>query len=101
MPAGFSPEVKAAADTRFGDYQSNAAMVLGEAAQDRTPANSPPRCSTKLDVADLCEHAGDRGPGLHQLPGPARKRSPHGCHGLLSEDSRLGVPGDRGTRNAS
>ena len=54
--------VTAAADLRFGDYQSNAAMVLGQAAQDQparagpgddrrdstSPASPPPRSPARV-----------------------------------------------------
>ena len=30
LPEGFSPNVVIASDTRYGDYQSNAAMVLAK-----------------------------------------------------------------------
>ena len=33
LPEGFTPEVVPAADARFGDYQTNAAMLLAKAAK--------------------------------------------------------------------
>ena len=37
MPEGFTPQVHASADLRFGDYQSNVAMVLAKQLKTNPP----------------------------------------------------------------
>ena len=51
---GMTPEVVPAADPRFGDYQSNVAMVLAKI--DKTaPRNFAEQILRNLDVQDICE----------------------------------------------
>ena len=52
--SGVTPEVVPAADPRFGDYQSNVAMVLAK--KNRTaPKSLAEQISRDVDVRDLCE----------------------------------------------
>ncbi len=63
VPAGFDLSVVLAADTRYGDYQSNAAMTLGK--QLRTnPRALAQQVADKLEVADLCAKVTIDGPGF-------------------------------------
>ena len=53
LPEGFEPQVSQATDARFGDYQSNAAMMLAK------PLRSNPRAIAEsaiehFDASDLC-----------------------------------------------
>ena len=52
LPSGFTVTVDLASDTRFGDYQSNAAMTLAE------------QIKAALDVADVCSEVSIAGPGF-------------------------------------
>jgi len=89
--AGFpnaEPGVSAAADARFGDYQSNAAMVLAKQAR-RNPREVAAEILAALDVSDLCEPPSVAGAGFlnfRALPGAIAAR----VTDLLSDD-RLGV----------
>ena len=63
IPEDYSATVTAAADTRFGDYQTNAAMALAK------NLNMPPRelaaeIIKLLEVEDLCETPEIAGPGF-------------------------------------
>ena len=50
----FSPKVSPATDTRFGDYQTNAAMILAK--RDRkNPRQLAQQILEKIDVSDCCE----------------------------------------------
>ena len=63
VPAGFDLTVSLAADTRFGDYQSNAAMMLAKQLKTN-PRALAQQVADKLDVADLCEKVSIDGPGF-------------------------------------
>lgn len=88
-PEGFSPEVALAADTRFGDYQSNAAMILAKQLKVN-PRALAQQIVDKLDVADLCEKTSVDGPGFLNFtisrPALASRL------GAILADERLGVP---------
>jgi arginyl-tRNA synthetase len=63
LPEGFLPSVVLASDTRYGDYQSNAPMVLAK--QLRTnPRALAQQIVEALSVADLCEKVSIDGPGF-------------------------------------
>ncbi|HEY2343141.1 MAG TPA: arginine--tRNA ligase, partial [Chthoniobacteraceae bacterium] len=83
------PKVQAAQDTRFGDYQTNAAMILAK--QFRTnPREVAAQIVEKLDLAGICEPPQIAGPGFINLKlegGWLVRRFAE-----LSADSRLGVP---------
>ena len=53
LPADFRATVAPSADLRFGDYQSNAAMVLAKRCRT-DPARSPSRWSTRRGEDDVC-----------------------------------------------
>ncbi len=63
LPAEFTAEVTGAADLRFGDYQTNAAMVLAK--QLRTnPVALAKELVEKIDVTGLSEAPTVAGPGF-------------------------------------
>jgi len=63
LPEGFSPAVVIASDTRFGDYQSNAAMVLAKQLK-ANPRALAQQIVDKLAVTDLVEKVTIDGPGF-------------------------------------
>ena len=63
IPEGIDIAVALAADTRFGDYQSNAPMVLAKQLKTN-PRALAVQVVEKLDVADLCEKVAVDGPGF-------------------------------------
>lgn len=89
LPDGFTPAVVLASDTRFGDYQSNAPMVLAKQLR-ANPRALAQQVVDALDVADLCEKTSIDGPGfLNFTLSPAAL----GAHLLRSAtDDHLGVP---------
>lgn len=92
VAAGLPPErgeVVAAADTRFGDYQTNAAMILAKEARTN-PRDLASKIADYFEVGDVCESPQIAGPGFLNFrlqPGwvAARVRD-------LSGDARCGVP---------
>ena len=89
LPDGFSSPVTAAADTRFGDYQSNAAMVLAKRLKTN-PRELATTLIEAIDVADLCDPPEIAGPGFinfRLLPETLNARL-----AALLDDERLGVP---------
>ena len=63
LPEGFTPAVVIASDTRFGDYQSNVAMVLGKQLKTN-PRALAEQIKAALQVEDLCEKVTVDGPGF-------------------------------------
>jgi arginyl-tRNA synthetase len=63
LPAGFQATVTLAADTRFGDYQTNAAMVLAKQLKTN-PRALAEQIVGKLDVTGLSETPRIDGPGF-------------------------------------
>lgn len=63
LPDGFQPGVVIASDTRFGDYQSNAPMVLAKALRTN-PRALAQTIVDHLQVEDLCEKVSIDGPGF-------------------------------------
>lgn len=63
LPAGFAAEVSAAADTRFGDYQSNAAMLLAKQLKTN-PRALAEELAGKINVAGISEAPTVAGPGF-------------------------------------
>ncbi|MGV3663704.1 MAG: arginine--tRNA ligase [Prosthecobacter sp.] len=88
-PEGFTPAVVIASDTRYGDYQSNAAMVLAKQLKTN-PRALAQQIVDKLDVADLCEKTSIDGPGFLNFtlsaPALAQRLS------LIVKDDKVGVP---------
>ena len=81
--------VQAANDTRFGDYQTNAAMILAKQ-QRANPRQLAQQIIEKLDVADLCEPPEIAGAGFINFrlrPDALAQRFAE-----LAADPRLGVP---------
>ncbi|MBJ7258009.1 MAG: arginine--tRNA ligase [Chthoniobacterales bacterium] len=88
LPSGRG-EVVAAADTRFGDYQANAAMVLAKETK-RNPRELAAQIAEKFDGGEICAKPEIAGPGfLNFRLGPAWVSAQ--LH-ALSEDARCGVP---------
>jgi arginyl-tRNA synthetase len=88
--AGFENvgELTQATDPRFGDYQTNAALVLGKQ-RGESPRAVAEKILQHLDVADLCESPTVAGAGFINfalLPGTVATKTTE-----LSADERLGV----------
>ncbi|MFM8683152.1 MAG: arginine--tRNA ligase, partial [Chthoniobacterales bacterium] len=89
QPQGQRGEVVAAADTRFGDYQANAAMVLAKEAK-RNPRELAAQIAEKFDGAGICGKPEIAGPGFLNFrlnPDWISQRIV-----ALSGDPRCGVP---------
>ena len=81
-------EVTPATDPRFGDYQTNAALVLGKQ-RGENPRALAEKIVARLDVADLCEPPAVAGAGFINFtlrPDAIAKRT-----GEILRDERLGV----------
>ncbi len=89
LPEGFTPAVVIASDTRFGDYQSNAAMVLGKQLK-ANPRALAEQIKAALKVEDLCEKVTVDGPGFlnFTLSSPALAAKLGG----IANDVQVGVP---------
>jgi len=87
-PEGFQVKVNASADLRFGDYQSNAAMVLAKRVRTN-PRELATKVVEALELDDLAE-CSIAGPGFinFKIKNEAWSRV---VSGLLADD-RLGVP---------
>jgi len=82
-------EVVAAADTRFGDYQANAAMVLAKETR-RNPRELASEIAQKFEGGDICDQPDIAGPGFLNFrlkPGWISQRLTR-----LVDDARCGVP---------
>jgi len=82
-------EVTAAADTRFGDYQANAAMVLAKEAKTN-PRVLAARIADYFEAGDICEKPEIAGPGFLNF-----RLKPLWVSRQLRElagDARCGVP---------
>ncbi len=88
FPSGFRTNASPAADARFGDYQSNSAMVLAKALH-RPPREVAAQLAQLFPAGDLFETPEVAGPGFLNL----RLRSEALSQGLaiMLEDPRLGV----------
>ena len=83
------PAVTAATDPRFGDYQTNAAMLLAKE-QRANPRQLAQQILSKLDVADFCEPPEIAGAGFINFrikPAHLQERL-----AALAADAMLGVP---------
>lgn len=86
---GEPAQVSATADARFGDYQTNAAMILAKSRR-MNPRQVATEIIEKLQVDDCCETPEIAGAGFINFrlkPGFLAGQT----HGLLA-DARLGVP---------
>jgi arginyl-tRNA synthetase len=63
VPAGMPVEVVAAQDARFGDYQTNVAMILAKAAKSN-PRELAGRITGAFDGSGLCAEPTIAGPGF-------------------------------------
>ncbi|MBU3664359.1 MAG: arginine--tRNA ligase [Chthoniobacterales bacterium] len=92
VAAGLPPErgeVVAAADTRFGDYQTNAAMILAKAAKTN-PRELASKIADYFEADDICERPEIAGPGFLNFrlqPGWISRKLQD-----LAGDPRCGVP---------
>lgn len=85
----FSPKVSPATDTRFGDYQTNAAMILAK--RDRkNPRQLAQEILGKLEVADCCETLEIAGAGFINFRIKPSWLSTRFAE--LAGDEKLGVP---------
>ncbi len=81
--------IQPATDPRFGDYQTNAAMILAKQ-QRANPRQLAAQIIERLDIADLCappEIAGAGFINFRLLPATLERQFP-----ALAADPRLGVP---------
>lgn len=88
VPNGFSVQVNASADLRFGDYQSNAAMVLAKRLKTN-PRELAAKLVGAMELGDLAE-ADIAGPGFINFR--VRKAAWSRRVAELLGDGRLGVP---------
>lgn len=91
LPPGaeVSPHVSVATDTRFGDYQTNVAMVLAKQLR-ANPRQVAQQIIDRLDVAELCAPPEIAGAGFINF-----RLQPEWLQarvGQLAHDARLGVP---------
>jgi len=89
LPEGFTPAVVIASDTRFGDYQSNAAMTLAKQLKTN-PRALAQQIVDKLAVDDLIEKVTIDGPGFLNITlasgALAQKLT------VITQDDKVGVP---------
>ena len=81
-------DVTPATDPRFGDYQTNAALVLAKQ-RGENPRAVAQRIIDKLDVTDLCDPPQIAGAGFINLT--LRRDALEGQTSELHRDERLGV----------
>ena len=89
LPEGFTPNVVIASDTRYGDYQSNAAMVLAKQLK-ANPRALAQQIVDKLDVTDLCEKTSIDGPGFLNFTLSAAALAQRLA--VIVSDDKVGVP---------
>ncbi|MGF1657555.1 MAG: arginine--tRNA ligase [Verrucomicrobiales bacterium] len=88
LPGSFVPAVVPTADPRFGDYQSNAAMVLGKELK-RSPRDLAQEIAGRFSTDDLLESVQVAGPGFLNFKVCQRAWEQHCIR--LWHDERLGV----------
>lgn len=89
VPSGFVPAVVLASDTRYGDYQCNAPMVLAKQLR-ANPRALAQQLVDALEVGDLCVKISIDGPGFVNMALSPEALATH----LLAQvrDPKLGVP---------
>jgi arginyl-tRNA synthetase len=87
----FAGEVTPATDPRFGDYQSNTAMVLAKQ-RGENPRKIAESIATKLDVAEISEPPSVAGAGFINFS--LRREAVERKIAELLDDERLGVATD-------
>lgn len=90
LPDEFQPGVVIASDTRYGDYQSNVAMVLAKALRTN-PRKLAESVVEHLKVDDLCEKVTIDGPGFMNFTLGAQALADR--LSFLVKDEKAGVPG--------
>ena len=88
-------ELTPATDPRFGDYQTNAALVLGKQRGDN-PRDLAQKIVTHLDIGDLCEPPQVAGAGFINFalrPGAIAEKTME-----VLQDERLGIPETKSAR---
>jgi arginyl-tRNA synthetase len=88
-------ELTPATDPRFGDYQTNAALVLGKQ-RGENPRDLAEKILAQLDVGDLCEPPVVAGAGFINFT--LRSDAVAKKAGEVLEDERLGVAQAKSTR---
>jgi arginyl-tRNA synthetase len=88
-------ELTPATDPRFGDYQTNAALVLGKQ-RGENPREIAKKIVSHLDVDELCEPPVIAGPGFINFT--LRPRAVAEKTTNILGDERLGVPETRSPR---
>jgi arginyl-tRNA synthetase len=83
------PQVSIATDARFGDYQTNAAMVLAKQAK-ANPRQLAQKIISKLDIAEICEPPEIAGAGFINFR--LKRDWLEKRLAALMDDDRLGVP---------
>ena len=88
--AGFPPagDVSPATDPRFGDYQSNAALVLGKK-RGENPRKIADAIVSRLDVAEICEQPNVAGAGFINFT--LKREAVEKKIAEMLHDERLGV----------
>ena len=86
---GGEARIQAVADARFGDYQTNAAMILAKQ-QKANPRQMAQQIAEKLDVGDICEPLEIAGPGFINFR--LKKSWLTDRFPAFAVDERLGVP---------
>ncbi len=82
-------ELTQATDPRFGDYQTNAALILGKQ-RGENPRAVAAKILAQLEVEDLCEPPAVAGAGFINFT--LRARAVEAKTAELLSDERLGVP---------
>src|SRR5256712_6926485 len=88
-------ELTPATDRRFGDYQTNAALVLGKQ-RSENPQTLAERVIAQFDIGDLCEPPTVAGGGFINFT--LRADAIAKKAGEVLRDERLGVAEERSTR---
>jgi arginyl-tRNA synthetase len=88
-------ELTPATDPRFGDYQTNAALILGKE-RSENPKTLAAKILAQLDVGDLCEPPTVAGAGFINFTLPADAIARKAAETL--RDERLGVAKAKSTR---
>ena len=89
LPEGFLPNVVIASDTRYGDYQSNAAMTLAKQLKTN-PRALAEQIKAALQVEDLCEKITVDGPGFLNFTLSAAALAQRLA--VIVQDDHVGVP---------
>jgi arginyl-tRNA synthetase len=89
LPEGFSAKVDQSQNRQFGDYQSNAAMILAKALR-RNPREVAAAIADAFEGGSLCEKPEIAGPGFvnFRLTGEALTER---LRDLIADEERLGV----------